>query len=69
MIQADVDELRAFYRTLSTEQLLAQRAEYAKLEASARRRPRRALRPAEYFAARRALMAEVLGERGVEALN
>jgi len=62
----DVDTVRAFYKTLSSEQLLDQYADYQRMAARARRRPQRTVRDAAYYEARARLMREELAGRGVE---
>ncbi len=68
-IDADRDELLQFYRALTTEQLLSYHEALGADRRHARRRPGRGTHTAEFCEARRALIAQVLGERGVEALD
>ena len=58
--------LKVFYRTVPTEQLILYRATFTEQRDAAQRRK---LGSVTFFETRRRLIAEVLKERGVEALT
>lgn len=68
-MMADDDDgtLRRWYRALSTEQLLMYREDLAHDLDRARRRPGKSPYSVAYVERRRRLIAEILGEKGVEA--
>jgi hypothetical protein len=61
---ADPEDLREFYRSLSSEQLQAQIKNYEHLAERARRRPHRAMWDPADYEARVAVMRAVLAEKG-----